>query len=117
MSVDITSRQYVVTLSNDREQFIPYRPRRDLKTVVTVKEGERVTITYVSGSSSYWYADVHGSYPLSEPQEVCACSPGVHKTRQQVSVRIGYPDRRDAHVPAWVYRAMLDNRPEWFTDF
>lgn len=112
---DITCREFTVTLSSEGEHFFPYHPRRDLRTVVTVNPGERVTIKYVSGSSSYWYVDVHGSYPLPHPQPVCQCSPGVHKTRQQVSVRMGYPDRKDAFVPSWVYALVREHKPEWFT--
>ncbi len=112
---DITCQEYTVTLASETGRFIPYRPRRDLTTTVTVNPGERVTIKYVSGAQTYWYVDVHGSYPLTHPVAVCECSPGVHKTRQQVSVRIGYPDRRDAFVPSWVYALVQEHAPEWFT--
>lgn len=111
---DITCREYVVTLSLDTTKIIPYRPRRDLTTIVTSKPGERVTIKYVSGSQSYWYVDVHGSYPLHEPVPVCQCSPDVRKSRQQVSVRIGYP-HHGAHVPSWVYALVQEHAPEWYT--
>lgn len=112
--MDIRAREFTVTLSNDREHFIPYMPSRSLRTVITVGEGDRVEIKYVSGASSYWYANVYGSYPLSEPQEVCACSPGVHKTRQLTHVRFGYPDSRYRGVPAWLFHEVKAYAPEWF---
>ncbi len=111
----VTCLELTVTLSLGESHTIPYRPRRDLNTIVTSDIGERVTIKYVSGSSSYWYADVHGSYPLPHPVKVCECSPTARKTRQGVSVRVGYPDRRDAHVPSWVYALVREHCPEWFT--
>jgi hypothetical protein len=107
----ITCREFSISIQLGVTVEVNYNPKRDLVTTVT---GDRIKIHYVSGRDKpYWYLDLSGSYPLTEPQEVCACSPGVHKTRQGVSVRIGYPYEYRG-IPPWAQRLAVKHSPDWF---
>lgn len=113
---EITEQTYSVRLQSDSPISHPYRPRRDLHTMVT---GTRVDITYkraVTDNTHIWYLDLGGSYPLHTPKPVCECSPDVLKSRQGAHVRIGYPYAQDAaHVPVWAYRLVQEHAPDWFS--
>lgn len=108
----IVHRVYDVALEMDNDISVPYNPSRKINTTLT---GRHVDIHYAMGRERMWYLRLGGSYPLSVSQEVCACSPGVHKTRQRAVQRFGHPyGETETDVPAWVWRLTVKHAPDWF---
>ena len=115
----ITSRSESIRISLDLQRKVNIRLGRDKETVLSVDSLEiRYSYgeTLVNGKEHFlWRVSLHGWYPLDKPEAVCACSPGIHKTKQGHSKTYRGEYERDVlDCPYWVREIVIKHCPAWF---